>query len=251
MDWKEKYLGKITLGDAFDVMADLPDKSIDLIITDPPYGLSYQSPRPIEGNEKSLIENDGFDEFMKLLERFRIELDRIMADNSEAYVFSGGGGALKPILAYSWLEYNKATRYRVKNLIVWDKEYVGMGWDWRFQYETIFQLSAGDGLTNANSETGHYTGAGCLGSARSNIIRCKKEIPGVDDHPTMKPVPLIEKILMAKRSELVFDPFMGSGTTAVAAERQKRPWFGVELNPTYHKLGCDRVWREQSQLKLF
>ena len=122
-----------------------------------------------------------------------------MEDDSEVYWFCGGGGGGSPILAWAWLEFKKyEPELRVKNLLVWDKQYVGLGWDWRFQYETIFQLVKGKGIKN-------------MDSSASNVIRAKKVIPKEGEHPTPKSVEIITEILKRKPSKIVFDPFLGGG----------------------------------------
>lgn len=218
---------KIYCGNSIEIMPLL--QPVDLIITDPPYGLNYQSARPTEERKKEKIENDGFDDYRKLLIDIKNSLDEIMADNAEAYIFCGGGSS-SPILAHAWLEYKTAKRFDVKNLLVWDKKFVGMGWDWRFQYETIFQLQTGNGLNNSTD-----------GSTRSNILRCNNVIPQAGDHPTEKPVTLITQILLAKSSQIVLDPFLGSGTTLVACKDLNRKGVGIELTEKYCELAKKRL----------
>jgi len=172
-------------GDCLEEMKKMPGKSIDLIFTDPPYGLNYRSNWGAKtGNLKDYIENDKLTDYNSLLKKIRQEFDRILTNNSEAYIFCGGGGGGEAVLAYAWLEYKKSKRMRVKNLLVWDKKYVGMGWDWRFQYETIFQLQIGNGINNDTK-----------GSNRGNVISVKNVIPQAGQHPTQKPVGLCRLIL--------------------------------------------------------
>ena len=246
MSWKDKFPqenryyetdnGILFNAEAIETMEKFSEKSISLVLTDPPYGLNYRSNRGAEtGNLKPYIENDKLEDYKKLLVKIREALDKILSDNSEAYIFCGGGG--EPVLAYAWLEYIKAKRFRVKNLLVWDKEFVGMGWDWRFQYETIFQLQVGKGLNN-NTE----------GSNRSNILRYKNVIPQAGDHPTRKPVPLIRQILLAKPSDIVLDPFLGSGTTGVACEQLNRRWIGIEISEKYCEIARKRISHTQKLL---
>jgi len=229
---------KVHCGDCLKLMKEIPDKSIDLILTDPPYGLNYRSNWGAKtGNLKDYISNDKFTDYIILLEEIRKVFDRIMADNSEAYVFCGGGGGGEPVLAYAWLEFKEAKRFKVKNLLVWDKEFVGMGWDWRFQYETIFQLQCGKGLNN-NTD----------GSNRANILKCKNVIPQAGEHPIEKPIGLIKQILKAKPSKIVLDPFLGSGTTAVACKSLKRDYIGIEINPKYVEIAKKRLKHVQQEM---
>lgn len=203
---------------------------VDLVLTDPPYGLDYQSPMAIIKKDK--IINDGFDAFLDLYAWFRAALEKIMTDDSEGYIFCGGGGE-KPVLAYAWLELMKAKRFKVKNLLIWDKQMPGLSWDWRYQYETIFQIQAGKGLNNSMD-----------GTTRINILRCQKIIPQENQHPTPKPVSLLKQILIPKPSKIVLDPFMGTGATLVAAKQLRRRAIGIELKEKYCEIAVKRLGQE-------
>jgi len=235
----EKFINTVTCGDSFDLMPQFPDESIDMVVTDAPYGINYKSNHPKGDRQKDYIANDSFADYLKLVVKFRKELDRILAPNSEAYIFCGGGGAT-PSLAYSHLLYGKSKRFIVKNIIVWDKQFVGLGWDWRFQWESIIQLQRGDGLQNNMG-----------GTSRANILRCNNEIPQAGEHPTPKPVKLIERILMAKKSYVVYDPFAGGGSTVIACIRQKRNFIASEIERKYYDMIIKKVEIENSQLLLF
>ena len=70
-------------------------------------------------------------------------------------------------------------------------------------------------------------------------------------HETQKPIKLFSDIVrqFSKENDIIFDPFMGSGTTAVACIANNRQWFGCELDPEYHRLATERV--EKEKLNLF
>ena len=72
-------------------------------------------------------------------------------------------------------------------------------------------------------------------------------------HPTQKPVELMSQLIVAstKEGDTVLDPFMGSGTTAIAAIREKRNFIGFELNKEYYDKACKRIKQERAQLTLF
>ena len=72
-------------------------------------------------------------------------------------------------------------------------------------------------------------------------------------HPTQKPIPVFRFCVegYSKNGDVIFDPFMGSGTTAVACERLGRKWFGGELEPKYVAIANKRIEAERAQLKLF
>ena len=223
-------LNTIIQGDCLEVLKTLPEKSIDLIITDPPYGLNFRSHRPMASKKKDFIANDKPEDLVPLIQKVIPELIRIMEDNSEIYWFCAGGGS--PVFAWAWLEFKKfEPELRVKNLLVWDKQSVGLGWDWRFQYETIFQLVKGKGIANTDK-------------GASNVLRAKKIIPQEGEHPTPKSIDIISEILKRKPSKIVLDPFAGGGSTLEAAKRLGIDFIGIEIEPKYVKMCQNRLRQE-------
>lgn len=222
-------INKILLGDCLDLMKKMPDNCIDLVVTDPPYGLNFRSHRPVATKKKEFIENDKPEELVPLIKKIIPELIRVMKEDSECYWFCGGGGGGSPVLAWAWLEFKKfEPDLRVKNLIVWDKTWPGLGWDWRFQYETIFQLVKGKGIQNKDKNA-------------VNIIRAKKIIPQEGEHPTPKSEEVINEILKRKDGKLVFDPFMGSWTIAKVCKYLGRDFIGAEIKKEYCEIGEKRL----------
>ena len=95
----------------------------------------------------------------------------------------------------------------------------------------------------------------CLewGRTTSNIFRLGKIIPSKEQHPTIKPVELMEHFirLHSNEGDLVLDPFSGHFTTAIACIRLKRNFICIEKEFSYCKIGLQRIKNEVSQLKLF
>jgi len=215
-------------GSCLHIMDDINQECIRLIITDPPYGMEFHSNRPLERREK--ISGDTRDAAMRLISDAMDKFIRITATNSEIYLFCEGAkenSMLRPI-------WNLLTvfevYFRIKNIIIWDKTFPGFGWDWRYQYETIFQLVKGNGIRNNSKRS-------------SNILRFQNIIPKKHQHPTEKPVQLISNIIQAKtkKDDVVLDPFIGSGTTAVAAKNLGRKCIGIELRKFYLEYAANRL----------
>ena len=153
-----------------------------------------------------------------------------MKEDSEIYWFCGGGGG-SPILAWAWLAFKELEpAIRVKNLLVWDKMWIGLGWDWRFQYETIFQLVKGKGIDNSDSSA-------------SNVLRAKKIIPQEGEHPTPKSEDIIWEIMKRKSKEgdLILDPFNGGGATSFTAYNHQRKFIGIDIEEKYCAIAEDRL----------
>jgi DNA methylase/ParB-like nuclease domain len=125
-----------------------------------------------------------------------------------------------------------------KNLVVWVKENAGMGSLYRSQYELVFVYKHGQAAHQNNIALGRfgrnrsnvwrYTGLNCLGrtTEEGNLLAL---------HPTVKPVALIADAILdvTTRAGLVLDPFLGSGSSIIAAERTGRRCYGLELEPIY------------------
>jgi DNA modification methylase len=124
----------------------------------------------------------------------------------------------------------------LKNVVVWAKTNAGQGSFYRSQHELIFVLKNGASPHQNNIELGRH------GRNRSNVWT----YPGVNTfranrmdelslHPTVRPVALVSDAIRdcSRRGEIVLDPFMGSGTTILAAERVGRRAYGLEIDPLY------------------
>ena len=110
--------------------------------------------------------------------------------------------------------------HSVRAMIVWDKGSVGLGMGWRAQHELVLCGTKANGLWDRNMP------------ALGNVISLPRS--GNRHHTTEKPVELIEKILEATPFATdVYDPFVGSGTTIIAAERQGRASYSMEIEPKY------------------
>ena len=124
----------------------------------------------------------------------------------------------------------------LKNVVVWAKTNAGQGSFYRSQHELIFVFKSGDGPHQNNIELGKH------GRNRSNVwnyagvntFRANR-MDELSVHPTVKPVALVVDAIRdcSRRGEIVLDPFMGSGTTILAAERIGRRAYGLEIDPVY------------------
>jgi DNA modification methylase len=127
--------------------------------------------------------------------------------------------------------------YELKNLCIWSKDRAGMGSLYRSQHELVFVFKSGTSPHCNNIELGRH------GRDRSNIwnypgihtLRSGEEGDLLALHPTCKPVQMVADALLdcSKRNALVLDPFLGSGTTLIAAERVGRVCYAIELDPLY------------------
>lgn len=233
----EKYINQIINADCMDILKQLPDKSIDLVLTDPPYGIDFLS-NWTENHKK--IENDKYEDFSVLYPKWLSEFKRLLTDTGVCCCCGGGGKT--PVSQEFTLEAVRQGLNLIQT-IIWDKQTIGLGWHYRPSYETIVVLSKSKDKYNWYSQRKDV----------SNIVRMGNIIPQKGDHPTPKPVPLMEHFLElhSKEGDLVLDPFSGGGTTAIACHNLKRRFICIEKDHGYWAKSCERLRREQAQGVLF
>ncbi len=208
---------------------------VDLVLTDPPYGIGYQSTLAKRGRRKRAIANDAVDDFEAFLARVLPALKSTMKRGAVLYWFAGGGGG-EPVLAKALLAI--AQHFDLLNTLVWDKLDPGLGWRWRRSWEAIIEASVG------KPRIWHG------GADKRNVLRSPKAIPQAEDHPTPKPVPLLEELILAAAPMrgAILDPFAGSGPTLIAAERTDRVCLAAEIEPRYCDIALAR-WEALSGSK--
>jgi DNA modification methylase len=203
----------------------LEDKRIDLLWTDPPYGIDYEG----KTAESLRIKGDCADGLVELLKDSFEALDTVLKRGARLYVCHPSGERAMP-----FLEAFLAQGWRLHQELVWVKDSFVLGHcDYHFQHESILYGSKpGRGRTGRGGSGwyGDDAQASVLEVPRSKVSRA---------HPTMKPAELIEIALRnsSRRSHLILDPFAGSGSTLIAAERSGRSARVLELDPRY----CDVI----------
>jgi site-specific DNA-methyltransferase (adenine-specific) len=226
MEYPKDYINQIIQGDCLEVMKGIPDKSIDLILTDPPYGINFKSAWQ---TYQKRIENDGFNDWLEILPKFLTEFKRILTDTGCCCCCGGGGKT--PVTALFTIEAIK--HFNLIQTLIWRK-FIGVGWKYRPSYETILVLSKSKDNYNF-----YDTSKKC-----SNVIEgINQEIPCKGKHPTVKPVRLMKHLIEihSNKDDLILDPFLGSGTTAVACKELGRRYIGIEISPEYCEIARNRV----------
>ncbi len=207
---------QIISGDCIQIMKTIPNNSIDLIITDPPYGdnVAYGwSNKVIKNNENPLINCSAL-----------IECYRILRKNKSLYIFTNWKHY--PFLTEFILRY---TKFKIRHLIVWRKHNFGLGWAFRNQFELILVLEKGKPKYNLNDF--------------SDVQNASHINHNNSTHPHEKPVDLIIKMIehSSKEGDLILDPFCGSGSVCLASEKMNRKWIGIELEEKYVEMAKDRM----------
>lgn len=209
----EDIINKVHCADCLEFMKDMPDKSVDLVLTDPPYGINYKG---IEASKKKglgvvfdKIEND----------KGKLDLKMVLNFSCPKIIFGAE-------YYLSQIPHNKGT------WICWDKrltekadKMIGNPFELAWYSENtnyrIYRILHG-GVVNADNWL------------KQGIQRF---------HPTQKPVRLMELIIkdFTEEGQTILDPFLGSGTTAVAAQNLKRNFIGIEISSEYCKIAEQRL----------
>ncbi len=208
-----------------------------MIFTDPPYNLRISG--HVSGNGKhchrEFVMGSGEfseDEFIRFLTKVLTLLGRYSCNPSLHYIFMDWRHIGELLAA------GRAAYSGLKNLCVWAKDNAGMGSFYRSQHELVFVFQSGTTSTRNNIQLGQF------GRSRSNLWRYPSahSFARVTDegdllalHPTVKPVALVADAILdcTARGDIILDPFLGSGTTIIAAERTGRICYGMELDPKY------------------
>lgn len=218
----------------------LADRRAQMVFSDPPYNV------PIAGHVGGLGKIQHREFAMAAGEMSDAEFTAFLTSIFTQLAAHSASGAIH-FQCIDWrhigemLEAGKSAYTELKNVCVWSKANAGMGSFYRSQHEFVCVFKSGDAPHINNIELGkygryrtnvwEYAGVNGFGNARSDL----------ELHPTVKPAALVEDAIRdcSRRKGIVLDPFCGSGTSLIAAERTGRCGFGIELDPLY----CDVTLR--------
>ena len=260
-----EQFGNINLynGDCMEVMKDMDNESVDLIVTDCPYkiisgGITIEerkdelsdifqrraksdgtncSNKWLKKDENAIISaakngtmfthnNITFKEWLP-------EIYRVLKNKAHCYIMINSRN-LKDLQVEA-----EKVGFKFQNLLIWDKGNVTPNQYYMGGYELILMLRKGGAKPINNMGT-------------SNIIKIPNII-GKKQHPTEKPIKLMEILIenSSNEGDVVLDPFMGSGSTAKAADNLKRKFIGIELDETYFNVTLNRFNKKDNQQELF
>jgi len=227
-------LDEVYLGDSLVLMKDIPDSSIDLIVTDPPFAIDFKAKRSNYNRSQDRV-LEGYNEIPK--ERYHEftvgwmrEAYRILKDTGSMYVFSGWTN-LKDIL-----NAIDDVGFITVNHIIWKYQF-GVFTRRKFvtsHYHILFVVK--DEKKYKFNKIEHYP---------EDVWIIKREYwKGKVKTPTKLPLEIVKKIILYSSDEgdIVFDPFLGSGTVAVAAK------LGFEIVPEYYEFAKERVAKTERDL---
>ena len=217
--------------DCMDVFKNIPDESVDLICTDPPYKVtSYGCSGTAGGMIKKNLTMSGkvFENNSISVKDYAQEFYRVLKDGSHMYVMTNHINLIEMLNTFTEVGF-----HFIKNLI-WDKGNKIMGRFYMSQYEYVMFFRKGKGVQIRNCGT-------------SDILRYpnKKTLDaeGKNFHDTEKPVELMKCLIenSTDAGDVVLDPFMGIGSTGVACNQLNRNFIGIEIDKKYFDIAQSRI----------
>lgn len=220
-------INKIYNDDCLEGMKRIPDNTVNLVITDPPYCIGTTS----NGEKGSWNDNNiikpFFDAYFK-------ELKRVCKSEAELYINTDWR-------TYPFLYPIIQKYFNVKNLIVWDYEWIKAGSHYRFSHEFIIYSIKGDVKRKFSASDRDVWRIKPINFTSKNKL-----------HNAEKPIELVSKMIQnsSVEGDIVLDTFMGSGTTAVACINTKRNYIGFEIDENYYSIAINRIKDTMSEPKL-
>jgi site-specific DNA-methyltransferase (adenine-specific) len=233
-----EFLNKIHCGDCISLMKMMPEKSVGAIVTSPPYNLKNSTGNGMKDGRGGKWSSAA------LLKGYSDHADDMTHDEYVAWQRACLDGMMRLLKDDGAIFYNH--KWRVQGGLLQDRQDILSG----FPVRQIIIWKRNGGI---NFNKGYFlpTYEVIYLIAKKNFILSPKanamgdvwEIPQTRDnpHPAPFPIELAEKCVSATTAEVIFDPFMGSGTTAIAAMNHGRDWIGVDVSETYCRMAEERI----------
>src|SRR5699024_694017 len=246
-------LNKIYNMDCLEGMKMIEDDSINLVFTSPPYNMnlrvrngeycSRQITKEFSTKYEGFSDNLPMDDYFEFNKNIIEELLRV--SNLVFYnvqFLTGNKRALFKIIGH-FSDY-------LKEFIVWDKTTAQPAMQDKVlnsQFEVILVFDKN------NSIVRQFKGGNFDRGTLSNLWRIKRGGKVFKNHGAVFPIELAEKLIknFSKEGDTILDPFIGTGTTAIASYHNKRKYIGFELNEEYYKLATKRIEDETAQTNIF
>lgn len=232
-------LNKIYQGDCLELIKQVEDKSVDIIITDPPYNINY-------------AKWDSFN--LNIFSEFK----RVLKENGQLFIFSGWSFVTKVkeegekyFVLKDWIIYDRQKgRGTTKSLvstredILWFVNSNNYTFNKDNAYSKIIKKTKGMGRKNGRETR-----------ALSNVWT---DVPPIvpwskerNSHPTQKPLFIMKRIInvFTKEGDLILDSFAGSGSTLIACKELNRNFIGFEISEEYCKIANERIEKAKDKLK--
>jgi site-specific DNA-methyltransferase (adenine-specific) len=236
--FNDKYLNKVINGDSLSIMKDMPSSCIDLVVTSPPYNLKNSTGNGMKDGRggkwsnaalingySSYDDNLPHDVYSEWQHNCLVEMYRLLKDDGAIFY------------NHKWRVQNGLMQDRndiirnlpVRQIIIWKRK-GGINFNKGYflpTYEVIYLIAKPNFTLRPKA------------NAYGDVWEFNQEMK--NKHPAPFPVLLIDRIISSTNANIILDPFMGSGTTAIVAEANKRNFIGIELSEEYCIMANERI----------
>ena len=223
---EKEILDKYILGDCLDLADNLENKSVRLLLVDPPYGKDFQSNRRVKSPKAPKIVGDAPGEaiilFSSMLETYKPKLQ------DEAHLLSFCDWQSEP----NFRQLIELAGFTIRGSLIWVKENHSAGdleGTFAPKHDRIIHATLGRPSVNPRID---------------DVLSFPRDL--ASEHPTAKPVPLLKKLILSCTNEgdLVIDPLAGCGSTLLAAWNLDRDFWGCEIDEQWHDVGSAKLLQE-------
>ncbi|PIR17922.1 MAG: site-specific DNA-methyltransferase [Deltaproteobacteria bacterium CG11_big_fil_rev_8_21_14_0_20_49_13] len=235
---RDDYTDKIICGDCIEVMGKMPDKSIDLVVTSPPYNLKNSTGNGMKDGRGGKWQNaaliNGYshhddcmphEEYVAWQRSCLSEMMRLVKDDGA--IFYNHKWRVQAGLLQD--RHDIIQGFPVRQIIIWRRK-GGINFNPGYflpTYEVIYLIAKSKFRLAPKS------------NSFGDVWEFTQGINTI--HPAPFPVTLIERVISSTKAKIILDPFMGSGTTAIAAINFNRHYAGIDVSPGYCKLAQERI----------
>jgi modification methylase len=245
--FEETFLNKIICGDAAEVLRELPDQSVNLVVTSPPYNLKNSTGNGMKDGRGGKWANAA------LQKGYSHHHDCMPHEKYVQWQRDCLTEMLRVITEDGAIFYNH--KWRVQNGLLQDRRDIVQGFPVR---QIIIWKRKGGFNFNPGYFLPTYEVIYLIAKPKFRLAAKANSYGDVwefmqemnNAHPAAYPVSLIDRIISATDADIVLDPFMGSGTTAVSALNFKRNFIGVDISPEYCEMAKKRIEQHQQQMRL-
>jgi site-specific DNA-methyltransferase (adenine-specific) len=238
MTFPKNFLNKIVCGDCIDVMQKMPDKSIDLVVTSPPYNLKNSTGNGMKNGNGGKWSNaalmNGYkdhddcmphNDYVAWQRKCLTEMMRLIADDGAIFYnhkWRVQGGLLQD-------RSDIVDGFPVRQIIIWQRK-GGINFNPGYflpTYEVIYLICKPKFVLAPKS------------NSSGDVWEFTQEMN--NPHPAPFPISLIDRVISSTNAQIILDPFMGSGTTAVSAKKLGRDFIGIEISSEYVEMANNRI----------
>jgi len=273
----DNFIDKIHLGKWEDVLPKIPARSVDMIITSPPYNVKLGDNKHKKDSYDSYDDNLPYNEYLGWMMKLFAASNRILKTGGRMAINIGDGAngsvpthadftymLLNMNMVWSryvsdpmckWVDADSYEPFKMMTTIIWDKNQIGAStaWgSWKSPSQPSFPTQFEFIIVVAKNTIKHEGDKSKISVSKENFIRNSRALwtfpPETAmmkefDHPAMFPQELPRRLIdqLTYQDDIVLDPFSGAGTTCVTAKEMGRHFIGSEMSPKYHQTSVNRL----------